>query len=89
VTPKLNDGDFSSAAHAASWASRIGALGLELAVPIGLGAWLDLRWGTRPWLLMAGAILGILAFSVHLLRLSEELSKKPQERRKSPADRPS
>jgi F0F1-type ATP synthase assembly protein I len=38
-------------------------LGFELIVPIvagvGIGYWLDRRWGTKPWLLLTGAILGI------------------------------
>jgi F0F1-type ATP synthase assembly protein I len=45
----------------AAWAYA--GLGFEIVVPIVLGAllgwWLDGRWGTAPWLLLAGLLLGI------------------------------
>ncbi len=47
-------------------------LGLTLAVTVlaGLGAgyWLDGRLGTRPWLLLLGACLGVGAAMVHFIR---------------------
>lgn len=40
------------------------SLGAGLAVPVALfalaGHWLDRRWGTEPWLLLAGSVLGIV-----------------------------
>ncbi len=47
-------------------------LGLTLAVTVlaGLGAgyWLDGRLGTRPWLLLLGACLGVGAAMYHFIR---------------------
>lgn len=37
-----------------------------------LDQWLD----TSPWLLVVGAILGVIAVFIHLFRLVNELSKK-------------
>jgi F0F1-type ATP synthase assembly protein I len=31
------------------------------------GLWLDRRWGTEPWLLLAGILLGLLGGTIHLL----------------------
>jgi len=34
-------------------------IAVALCVPIFLGYWLDLRWDTSPWMLLAGIFLGI------------------------------
>ena len=36
----------------------IGQVGIEMAAPIGLGWFLDTYFGTLPWLIVAGAVLG-------------------------------
>lgn len=41
-------------------------IGLEMALPIGVGAWLDYRWGTSPWLVITGVIVGFAVGMVHL-----------------------
>jgi len=45
--------------------------GLTFAVVLALfaygGLWLDQRWGTRPWLLLAGILLGLVGGTIHLL----------------------
>jgi len=47
-------------------------IGFELVVPILLGVfagnWLDSRWGTRPWLLVVGSLLGIVVGFYSFLR---------------------
>lgn len=47
-------------------------LGFELVVPIiagvGLGYWADARWGTTPWITLAGALLGIVAGFLNFFR---------------------
>lgn len=47
-------------------------LGTELVAPILLGVfagrWLDGRWGTEPWLLVAGSILGLVLGFYSFLR---------------------
>lgn len=51
---------------------RYATLGLQFAFTIaaltGLGWWLDTRWGTTPWCLVAGAILGFAAGFTNLVR---------------------
>jgi len=47
-------------------------LGIELVAPILLGIfvgrWLDGRWGTEPWLLVAGSVLGMIVGFYSFLR---------------------
>lgn len=51
---------------------RYATLGLQYALTIaaltGLGWWLDSRFGTTPWLLVAGALLGVVGGFVNLVR---------------------
>ena len=44
---------------ASRWVSQITNIALQMALPAGLGAWLDARWGTSPWLVVFGAGLGL------------------------------
>lgn len=47
-------------------------LGTSLAgavlLPIGVGWWLDQRWGTAPGLTLAGAVLGLVAAGVQFVK---------------------
>ncbi len=51
---------------------RYTGLGLQflvmMALPMALGWWLDGLIGTRPWLMVAGAVLGIVAAMVFVVR---------------------
>lgn len=73
--PESPDDGRSSTARGAVWATRLSSLGMEIAVPALGGYWLDRQWGTSPWLLVVGAVLGIILFSVSVLRLSQDLGK--------------
>ena len=65
---------------AMQWVHQITAVGLEMALPAGLGYWLDTRWGTDPWLVICGAILGFVVAMRHLLRLASAEDKKRKSR---------
>src|SRR5262245_28563052 len=64
-----SDDGRSALARGMVWATKAGNLGLELALPILGGYWLDQRWGTQPWLLLVGMGLGVLVFSQSVIRL--------------------
>jgi F0F1-type ATP synthase assembly protein I len=53
-------------------AGALGA-GMTLAVSVGLfaygGLWLDARFGTKPWLLLACVLCGIVGGILHLIRV--------------------
>lgn len=58
-------------------------LALSMLVFIGLGYLAD-RWlGTAPWLLIAGAALGMVATGFYLYRVVQELNAKNQRKRPS------
>ena len=44
-------------------------VGLEMAAPIGLGAFLDVRFGWMPWATVIGAVLGLGGGMYHLVKL--------------------
>ncbi len=53
--------------------ARYSQIGVTLLAPMlvlgGLGFWLDRRWGTTPWLLLAGLVLGMIIGFVNFFRL--------------------
>ena len=61
---------------------RFSSLGIELGlcVMIGLigGQWLDKKFGTEPWLLLAGLLIGLAAGFRSMFRALKELNK-PQK----------
>jgi F0F1-type ATP synthase assembly protein I len=58
-------------------------VGFEMVVPIGLGVVVDHYLGTKPWLTVAGAVLGFVGGLVHLISLSSK-GDKPGPRRDGP-----
>lgn len=50
-------------------------MGLELAVPIAGGVWLDRHYGLAPWLTITGVLLGSLCGLQGLMKLIRELDK--------------
>jgi F0F1-type ATP synthase assembly protein I len=50
-------------------------VGLEMVVPIGVGALLDHRFSWRPWGVVVGAVLGLIVGLVHLVALLNRREK--------------
>lgn len=68
-------------------ASSYLSLGMQMALTmvffVAVGYYLD-RWlDTAPWLLLTGAVLGMVSVFVHLFRLVANLNKKSEARRKA------
>lgn len=65
-------------------------LGLTFAVTIlaflFLGRWLDSKWGTSPWLLIAGAALGMILGFVHMITTLQDLDKQEAEEQEQEKD---
>ena len=51
-------------------------VGFEMVVPIILGIFLDNWLGTGPWMVVAGAVLGLAGGLFHLVLLLNRLDKK-------------
>jgi ATP synthase protein I len=64
--------------------STVAGGGLEFAVAILLGVfagqWLDRRWGTSPWLLVVGAVLGAVTGFYKLYRDLTASQRRPPPR---------
>lgn len=62
--------------------AQISQIGIEMAVPVGLGVGADFWLGTLPWFTIVGAILGPVLGFVHLMSLirpnSEAKNPDPQ-----------
>lgn len=62
--------------------SRITTVSLIMVLPAVAGHWCDGKWGTGPWLVSAGAILGMTAGMYHLLQFTgEERKSDPRHKR--------
>jgi F0F1-type ATP synthase assembly protein I len=53
-----------------------GQVGLEMAAPILLGWFLDERFGTLPWLIVAGAVLGLVGGMTHLVMMLNQEERR-------------
>lgn len=62
---------------AMNWVSQITTIGLEMSLPALGGNWLDNRWGTSPWLVCVGAVIGFALGMWHLMQLARTSSNTP------------
>ncbi len=65
------------------WVHQITTIAVEMALPAGLGHWADTHWGTEPWLVGVGALLGFAVAMLHLLRLTKQKARPSAVRRKT------
>ena len=58
----------------------MGSFGAILAVPVVVfaltGKWLDARYGTRPWFLIAGFVFAAVLSAISIVRKAKEFSKE-------------
>ena len=59
---------------ASRWVHQITAIAFEMALPAGLGFWLDRRWGTSPWLVVLGACFGLYVAGMSLAQLIKRMT---------------
>ena len=62
------------------WAMRISTIGFQVAIPTGIGFWLDTRWNTSPWMVLVGAGLGFAIGTLEFIRLAREQSPSDARR---------
>lgn len=83
----MADRPTNSLASGYAWASRATNIGIQLCVPTLLGYWADSKWGTKPWLLIAGAVLGFITLMTSIMAIANASSDdRPSARGKG--DRP-
>jgi len=64
------------------WATQLSSLPFELAFFIAVGYWGDQKFGTKPWLMLAGALFGMLVASWHLWQLIKAMDKDFKQEKK-------
>lgn len=62
------------------WASAVTSIGLEMALPALLGAWLDSRYGTGPLWTVLFSTLGFFAAMLHLWNMAKKLGDRRRPR---------
>lgn len=67
--------DGPSLAQAYAWASRVSSLAIGAVLPAGLGYWADRHWGTSPWLVAIGGVLGFVFLMYEVVKLAEPASR--------------
>jgi F0F1-type ATP synthase assembly protein I len=72
-----NQSPMSIAAH---WVSVTSTISLEMALPGAFGYWLDGQWGTKPWLVIIGVVLGFVTGMLHLLQLVKTENQKEKDK---------
>ena len=65
----------NSHAAAMRWASQVSTISFEFALPIAGGYWLDLKWGTTPWLTVVGLVFGGALGFLGLVKLLRDLDR--------------
>jgi F0F1-type ATP synthase assembly protein I len=57
--------------------------GIEMVVPLALGAWLDYVMGWTPWAAVAGAVLGFVGGMIHLISMSNKIGQSQSKKKKN------
>lgn len=57
------------------WATRVGQVGTVGVVPPLAGYWLDAQFGTAPWLLVVGGLLGFGLLMLEVVSLSDAVRR--------------
>lgn len=58
------------------WGVQLTTIAAEMGLMAWFGHWLDEKWGTGPWLVITGALLGLAVATVHLIALLAGAKKK-------------
>jgi F0F1-type ATP synthase assembly protein I len=50
--------------------------GLEMVAPLGIGLWVDYQFGTAPWGVVIGAIIGFVGGTAHLIIMAQKIEER-------------
>lgn len=67
------------------WATRATSIALQAVVPAGFGFFLDRWWGTAPWLLIVGTVIGFASMLSELIAFTKPKKRPPSN---APTDHP-
>ena len=63
-------------------------LALTVVILFFLGSWLDSRWGTAPWLMLAGIFVGTVGGLIKFFRTAMEVGREEDEKDKQAPPHP-
>jgi F0F1-type ATP synthase assembly protein I len=63
----------------------MGQVGLEMVAPIGLGLYLDNRYGWTPWGVTIGAVVGLVGGIGHLVLMARQMDQPKAPKAEPPA----
>jgi F0F1-type ATP synthase assembly protein I len=63
-------------------ASRVTGIGMQMAIPPGIGWWLDGWCNTTPWILVVGVVFGFAVSLAELIQLANEGEAEDSRREK-------
>jgi F0F1-type ATP synthase assembly protein I len=69
-------------------ASQVMSVALMMALPAGAGYWADQKFGSSPWLVVTGAVVGMAAGMTQLMRGMGGSKKKAENESHSRDERP-
>jgi F0F1-type ATP synthase assembly protein I len=61
----------NSAAKGYVLATQVMSIGLQMAIPPGIGWWLDQKYSTAPWLTVVGVLFGFSIAMLELLKIAK------------------
>lgn len=61
----------NAAARGYILAMRVMTVSIQMAVPPGVGWWVDQRYGTSPWVTLLGVVLGFSMAMLELMKLTK------------------
>lgn len=61
-------------------------IGVTMALPVLVGNWLDSRYDTGPWLMLAGVALGFISMLWTIVKTALELNEKDKNKKKRRMD---
>lgn len=63
--------------------SRVTGIAMQMALPPGVGWWIDGKLGTTPWFLIGGVVLGFSISMLELIRFAKESEAEEKAGKKS------
>lgn len=58
-------------------------VGIEMVVPLALGAWLDYAMGWGYWAAVAGALVGFVGGTIHLILMAQAIEREETKKKKN------
>ncbi len=81
---KKTDGELGAFPKAFRIAGPLFGLGIQLAAAVVVmffvGRWLDGRWGTTPWMMLAGIMVGAAAGFYQFIKTVNDVNKRESEK---------